>query len=122
MPRDETFEDALQRWATGEPESPPGYTWVTLAQAEQASGASRSALRSWYRSGQLASELVEGPHGPQRLVPLEAVLERVNQSARLRRKLEQDALADVAARLAAAEAGLRRLSARVAELEHLLGL
>lgn len=115
----DSAEQAVARWA-GDFER--GELWVTLAQAEQASGASRSALRSWYRSGQLASELVEGPHGPQRLVPLEAVLERVNQSARLRRKLEQDDLADVAARLAAAEAGLRRLTARVAELEHLLGL
>src|SRR2546421_5662377 len=50
--------------------------WVTLAEAVDAGGVSRSALRSWYRTGEIPSRLEEGPHGPQRLVPLDAVLER----------------------------------------------
>ena len=112
---DATLESAVDAWAVEFADG--GGTWVTLAQAEMAAGASRSALRSWYRSGQLPSRLEEGPHGPQRLVPLEAVLDRVRQSTRLRRKLEQDDLAAVAARLAAAEAEIVRLEARVADLE-----
>ena len=47
--------------------------WVPLAIAEAEAGVSRSALRAWYRNGEIASRLVDGPHGPQRLVPLQAV-------------------------------------------------
>src|ERR1022692_5119320 len=47
-----------------------GSDWVTLERAATDTGASRAALRSWYRTGQIPSRLVEGPHGPQRLVPL----------------------------------------------------
>ena len=50
--------------------------WVPLAIAEAEAGVSRSALRAWYRNGEIASRLVDGPHGPQRLVPLQAVLDR----------------------------------------------
>jgi transposase len=51
-------------------------TWVPLADAATAAGVSRSALRAWYRSGQIPSRLESGPHGPQRMVPRELVLER----------------------------------------------
>lgn len=115
----EGLEEAVRVWAEeigGAGEA----TWVTIAQAEAATGASRSALRSWYRAGAMPSRMEDGPFGPQRLVPLEAVLDRVRQSTRLRRKLEQDDLAGLGARVAAAEAELARLRARVADLEHRL--
>jgi len=64
--------------------------WVPLATAEGESGVSRSALRSWYRNGEIPSRLVDGPHGPQRLVPLQAVLDRAGQSARIQRRTEQE--------------------------------
>jgi transposase len=83
-------------------------TWVRLAEAETASGVSRSALRAWFRSGELASRVVDGPHGPQRLVPLEAVMERARQSPRIQRK---------AARAVGVEAEVVELRQRVAELE-----
>ena len=86
-------------------------TWVTLAEAETRVGVSRSALRSWYRSGQVPTRLTDGPHGPQHLVPLEAVLERAEQSPRLQRK---------AARAVSVEAEVNLLRQRVAELERRL--
>jgi hypothetical protein len=64
--------------------------WVPLATAEGAAGVSRSALRSWYRNGEIPSRLVDGPHGPQRLVPLQAVLDRAGQSARIQRRAEHE--------------------------------
>lgn len=57
-------------------------TWVPLAEAERQAGVSRSTLRAWYRGGQIASRLMPGPHGLQRLVPLEAVLARAERSPR----------------------------------------
>ena len=86
-------------------------TWVTLAEAEARAGVSRSALRSWYRSGQVPSRLTDGPHGPQQLVPLEAVLERAQQSPRLQRK---------AARAVSLEAEVALLREQVSELERRL--
>jgi hypothetical protein len=44
-----------------------GSDWVTLERAAADTGASRAALRSWYRTGQIPSRLVDGPHGPQRI-------------------------------------------------------
>ncbi len=64
--------------------------WVTLAVAEAEAGVSRSALRAWYRNGEIASRLVDGPHGPQRLVPLQVVLDRAGQSARIQRRAERE--------------------------------
>ena len=64
--------------------------WVPLATAEAEAGVSRSALRAWYRNGDIASRLVDGPHGPQRLVPLQAVLDRAAQSARIQRRAERE--------------------------------
>lgn len=76
------WEKALDAWAN-EPEG----TWVTLAEAERQAGVSNSALRSWYRSGQVPSRLVDGPHGVQRLVPLEVVAERAAKSPRIQRRI-----------------------------------
>jgi transposase len=66
-----------------------GSDWVTLERAAAETGASRAALRTWYRSGQIPSRLVQGPHGPQRLVPLAMVASRAEASPRLRRTAER---------------------------------
>jgi predicted site-specific integrase-resolvase len=63
--------------------------WVTLEEAAGATGVSRSTLRSWYRSGRISSKMVAGLHGPQRIVPLSAVLDEALRSPRSRRQLEQ---------------------------------
>ena len=82
--------------------------WVPLAIAEAEAGVSLSALRAWYRNGEIASRLVDGPHGPQRLVPLQAVLERAAQSARIQRRAEREV---------SLEAQLTLLRHRVDQLE-----
>ncbi|MDT7611248.1 MAG: transposase [Pseudonocardiales bacterium] len=65
---------------------------VTLAKAEAETGVSRSALRSWYRNGEIQSRLVDGPNGPQRLVQLGAVIERVTaHSAKAEREVSLEA-------------------------------
>lgn len=85
--------------------------WVSLAQAEAVAGVSRSALRAWYRTGVVASRVVDGPHGPQRLVDLDAVLERAEQSPRIRRKAaRRDELDELRTRVA-------NLERRIAALE-----
>src|SRR5580658_1833257 len=91
------WEDRLDDWElelelTAQLE---GSQWVTLERAAADTGASRAALRSWYRSGQIPSRLVDGPHGPQRLVPLALVASRAEASPRLRRTAERQ-LADQA--------------------------
>jgi transposase len=83
-------------------------SWVSLAVAEAEAGVSRSALRAWYRNGEIASRLVDGPHGPQRLVPLQAVLDRAAQSARIQRRAEREV---------SMEAQLTLLRHRVDQLE-----
>jgi transposase len=85
-----------------------GSDWVTLERAAAQTGASRAALRSWYRTGQIPSRLVDGPHGPQRLVPLAVVAARAQASPRLRRTAERR-LAD--------EAQVEILRHRVDQLE-----
>ena len=85
-----------------------GSDWVTLDRAAAETGVSRAALRTWYRTGQLPSRLVDGPHGPQRLVPMAVVAERAEASPRLRRSAERR-LAD--------EAQLELLRHRVDQLE-----
>jgi transposase len=85
-----------------------GSDWVTLARAAAQTGASRAALRSWYRSGQIPSRLVDGPHGPQRLVPLSVIAARAEASPRLRHSAE---------RRIAEEAQLEILRHRVDQLE-----
>jgi transposase len=66
-----------------------GSDWVTLERAAADTGASRAALRTWYRTGQIPSRLVDGPHGPQRLVPLALVAARAEASPRLRHSAER---------------------------------
>ncbi len=66
-----------------------GSEWVPLERAAAETGVSRAALRTWYRTGQIASRLVDGPHGPQRLVPLEVVVARAEASPRLRKTAER---------------------------------
>jgi hypothetical protein len=85
-----------------------GSEWVTLERAAADTGASRAALRNWYRTGQIPSRLVEGPHGPQRLIPLDLVAARAKASPRLRRTAERR-LSD--------EAQLEILRHRVDQLE-----
>lgn len=63
--------------------------WVTLEEAVDATGVSRSTLRSWYRSGRISSKMVAGVHGPQRIVPLAVVIDQALKSPRSRRQLEQ---------------------------------
>ena len=104
------WEDRLDGWElelelTAQLE---GSDWVTLERAAADTGASRAALRSWYRTGQIPSRLVDGPHGPQRLVPLALVAERAEASPRLRRTAQRR-LAD--------EAQMEILRHRIDQLE-----
>ena len=85
-----------------------GSDWVTLEKAAAETGVSRAALRTWYRTGQIPSRLVDGPHGPQRLVPLAVVAERAEASPRVRKSAERR-LSD--------EAQLELLRHRVDQLE-----
>ncbi len=94
-------------------DQPAGEGWVTLEEASSAAGVARSTLRSWYRAGHIPSRMTLGEHGPQRLVPLDAVLDRALRSSRLRRQIEQG-------RSLAAE--VDRLRQRVEVMERLLGL
>jgi transposase len=95
-----------------------GSAWVTLEQAAAQTGVSRAALRTWYRTGQLPSRLVDGPHGPQRLVPLALVTERAEASPRLRKSAERR-LADEA-QLELLRHRVDQLELRLAELERRL--
>src|SRR3984957_19371002 len=66
-----------------------GSDWVTLEKAAVETGVSRAALRAWDRTEQIPSRLVDGPHGPQRLVPLAVVAERAEASPRVRKTAER---------------------------------
>ncbi len=106
------WERALEAWTTEG--TKPGTTWVTLAEAERRAGVSNSALRSWYRSGQVPSRLVDGPHGVQRMVPLDAVIQRAAQSPRIQRRIAgaiglEAEVAILRQRVEELEARLRRL-------------
>jgi transposase len=85
------WEDRLDEWELELELSAQleGSDWVTLERAAAATGVSRAALRTWYRTGQVPSRLVEGPHGPQRLVPLAVIASRAEASPRLRRSAER---------------------------------
>jgi transposase len=82
--------------------------WLPLARAEAETGVARSTLRSWYRQGAIPSRVVDGPNGPQRLVPLDAVVERASRSPRIQRRAERDV---------SLEATVALLRHRVDELE-----
>ena len=87
------LQDLVEQWGqefalerelaglAGMAEAPDG-AWVTLAEAERQASVSRSTLRTWYRTGQIASRLMPGPHGLQRLVPLDVVLAKAASSPR----------------------------------------
>jgi transposase len=90
--------------------------WVPLAIAEAEAGVSRSALRAWYRNGEIASRLVDGPHGPQRLVPLQAVLDRAAKSARIQRRAEREV--SLEAQLTLLRHRVDQLELRLTALEH----
>ena len=92
-----------------------GSEWVTLERAVADTGVSRAALRNWYRTGQIPSRLVDGPHGPQRLVPLAMVAGRAEASPRLRRTAERR-IADQA-ELEILRHRIDQLELRVAALE-----
>lgn len=89
--------------------------WVPLARAEAETGVSRSALRSWYRNGEVPSRLVDGPNGPQRLVPLDAVLERAARSPRIQRRAEREV--GLEAQVALLRHRIDQLELRLAALE-----
>jgi transposase len=115
------WEDRLDAWETELELSArfEGSEWVTLDRAAAATGASRAALRTWYRSGQIPSRLADGPHGPQRLVPLELVGARAEQSPRLRRGTERRRSEEAAMELLRAR--IDQLELRVAALERPAG-
>jgi hypothetical protein len=104
------WEDRLDEWELELELSAQleGSDWVTLERAAAATGVSRAALRTWYRTGQVPSRLVEGPHGPQRLVPLAVIASRAEASPRLRRS---------AARRISGEARLELILHRLDQLE-----
>jgi transposase len=104
------WEDRLDEWELELELSArlEGSDWVTLDRAVAETGVSRAALRNWYRTGQIPSRLVDGPHGPQRLVPLSMIAARAEASPRLRRSAE---------RRIADEAQLEILRHRVDQLE-----
>ena len=89
--------------------------WVTLAKAEAETGVSRSALRSWYRNGEIRSRLVDGPNGPQRLVQLDAVIERAAASPRIQRRAEREV--SLEAQVAVLRNRVDQLELRLARLE-----
>ena len=104
------WEDRLDEWEVELELSArlEGSDWVSLDRAAAETGVSRAALRNWYRTGQIPSRLVDGPHGPQRLVPLSVIAARAEASPRLRRSAE---------RRIADEAQLEILRHRVDQLE-----
>ena len=104
------WEDRLDQWELELELSTQleGSDWVTLERAAAETGVSRAALRNWYRTGQIPSRLVDGPHGPQRLVPLSVIAARAEASPRLRHSAE---------RRIAEEAQLEILRHRVDQLE-----
>ena len=89
--------------------------WVPLSVAEVETGVSRSALRAWYRNGEIPSRLMDGPNGPQRLVPLDAVVERAAQSPRIQRRAEREV--SLEAQVALLRHRVDQLELRLAVLE-----
>ena len=92
-----------------------GMSWVPLGEAEAETGVSRSALRSWYRNGEITSRLVDGPNGPQRLVPLDAVVARAARSPRIQRRAEREV--GLEAQVALLRHRVDQLELRLAALE-----
>ncbi|HET9092164.1 MAG TPA: hypothetical protein VFN50_07130 [Acidimicrobiales bacterium] len=110
---DKGSEDRWDRLLEDLASQPVEEGWVTLDEATKATGLSRSTLRSWYRTGQVPSRMEAGAHGPQRVVPLAALIDRALASPRSRRTLDE-------ARSLRAE--VEELRRRVSRLERHLGL
>ncbi|MBA2280571.1 MAG: excisionase [Actinomycetota bacterium] len=89
--------------------------WVTLPEAEAECGVSRSALRNWYRSDQIQSRTLDGPHGPQRVVLLDEVEARAARSPRLARRAERELALE--AQVVLLRSQLQALARRVEVLE-----
>jgi predicted site-specific integrase-resolvase len=111
------WEDRLEQWQVelDLAERLDGTGWVTLARAEELTGASRSTLRSWYRTGDIRSKVVDGPNGPQRLVPAQDVLDRASRSPHIRQRSSREVALE--ARLAIVSGHVEALDARVRALE-----
>jgi hypothetical protein len=109
IPSEVDWDGMLAQLAT----QPVEEGWVTLHEASNAAGVARSTLRSWYRTAQIPSRMVAGTHGPQRMVLLEAVIDRAFRSSRARRQLEN---------ARSLEAEVDALRHRVEALERHLGL
>jgi hypothetical protein len=109
MPFEVDWDGMLAQLAT----QPVEEGWVTLQEASNATGVPRSTLRSWYRAAEIPSRMVAGAHGPQRMVLLEAVVDRALRSSRARRQLEN---------ARSLEAEVNALRHRVEALERHLGL
>src|ERR1700761_3421192 len=118
--KDMDWEDRLDDWEVQLELNAQleGSDWVTLERAAAETGVSRAALRTWYRNGQIPSRLVDGPHGPQRLVPLAMVAERAEASPRVRKTAERR-LADEA-QIELLRHRVDQLELRLAELERRL--
>lgn len=114
------WEDRLDSWELELQLSAQfeGSQWVTLERAAASTGVSRAALRTWYRGGQIPSRLVDGPHGPQRLVPLDLVASRAEASPRLRRSAERRLAGE--AQIEILQHRVDQLELRLARLEHQL--
>jgi hypothetical protein len=115
------WEDRLDDWELDLELSAQldGSDWVTLEKAAAETGVSRAALRTWYRTERIPSRLVDGPHGPQRLVPLAVVAERAEASPRVRKTAERR-LADEA-QLELLRHRVDQFELRLADLERRLG-
>jgi len=90
--------------------------WVPLAEAVEHIGVSTSTLRSWYRTGQIRTRLVDGPHGPQKLVRLDEVAARAERSPRIRARAERELAA--AAQIELLRDRVDQLELRLLALEH----
>lgn len=111
------WEQRLAAWADELAADADDADWVTLPEAEEEVGVARSTLRNWYRTGQIPSRMLDGPHGPQRLVRLDAVLARAAQSPKLTRRAEREVALEaqvvlLRARVDSLEARLRRVEAQ----------
>ena len=108
------WEALLEEWSA----ELDGDRWITLAEAEVETGMSRSALRSWYRSGQIRSRMVDGPNGPQRLVPRDAVRLRAALAARRKPGVKlDDEVGRLSSEVERLTQELESLSTRLADLE-----
>jgi predicted site-specific integrase-resolvase len=109
------WEDRLEQWREELDLFERLDGWVSLPDAAARTGVSRSALRTWYRSGQIRSRLIDGPHGPQRLVHVDEVAARADASPRIRAKVEGEL--SLEAQVALLRHQVTQLEIRLAALE-----